>query len=154
MALTLALGLNVKLRDFPFDTPLQNMNRTGSALSIIYTLSFSISCLSALVAVTCPDTNGGWKHLSVFQQSPLEFCTVFFQRNIPETAAIPFSAAILHCMSLCGVVLLKVSIPEGASAAVLSINADRNQFYSHFGAYHAVFLQHITLCITGHTCII
>ncbi len=58
MALTPALGLNVKLRASLFDPLPQNMNRAGSALSIIYTHSFSISCLSALVAVTCPDTNG------------------------------------------------------------------------------------------------
>lgn len=69
MALTPALGLNVKLRDFLFDTPLQNMNRTGSALSIIYTLSFSVSCLSAPVAVTCPDTNGGWLSENIHQCS-------------------------------------------------------------------------------------
>lgn len=62
-----ALVLNVKVRDFRFDTPLQNTNRTGSALSIIYTLSFSVSCLSALVAVTCPDTNGGWLSENIYQ---------------------------------------------------------------------------------------
>lgn len=67
MALTLALELNVTLRDFLFDTALQNMNRTGSALSIIYTLSFFVSCLSALVAVTCPDTNGGWLSENIYQ---------------------------------------------------------------------------------------
>lgn len=49
-----------------------------------------------------------------------------FQQNIPETTAISFSAVVVHCMSLCGVVLLKVSIPEGALVAVLSINTDGN----------------------------
>lgn len=67
MALTLLLVLNVNLTDFLFDTPLQNMNRAGSALSIIYTLSFSVSCLSALVAVTRPDTNGGWLSGNIYQ---------------------------------------------------------------------------------------
>lgn len=67
MALTVEHGLNVKLRDFLFDTPLQNMNRAGLDLSIIYTLSFSVSCLSALVAVTCPDTNGGWLSENIYQ---------------------------------------------------------------------------------------
>lgn len=69
MALTLALELNVKLRDFLFDTPLQNMNHIGSALLIIYTLFFSVSCVSALVAVTCPDTNGGWLSENIYQCS-------------------------------------------------------------------------------------
>lgn len=65
MALTLTLGLNVKL--WLFDPLPQNMNRAGSALSIIYTHSFSISCLSALVAVTCPDTNGGRAGENIYQ---------------------------------------------------------------------------------------
>lgn len=67
MALTLLLGLNVNLTDFLFDTPLQNMNRAGSALSIIYTLSSSLSSWSALVAVTRPDTNGGWLSENIYQ---------------------------------------------------------------------------------------
>lgn len=67
MALTPVLGLNVKLRASLFDPLPQNMNRAGSALSIIYTHSFSISCLSALVAVTCPDTNGGRLGENIYQ---------------------------------------------------------------------------------------
>lgn len=67
MALTPALELNVKLWASLFDPLLQNMNRAGSALSIIYTHSFSISCLSALVAVTCPDTNGGRLGENIYQ---------------------------------------------------------------------------------------
>lgn len=67
MDLTPALGLNVKLGASLFDPLPQNMNRAGSALSIIYTHSFSISCLSALVAVTCPDTNGGRLGENIYQ---------------------------------------------------------------------------------------
>ena len=67
MALTPVLGLNVKLWAPLFDPLPQNMNRTGSALSIIYTHSFSISCLSALVAVTCSDTNGGRPGENIYQ---------------------------------------------------------------------------------------
>ena len=42
MALTAALGLNVKLGALLFDPLLQNMNRAGSALSIIYVLPLSL----------------------------------------------------------------------------------------------------------------
>lgn len=67
MALNPAFGLNVKLWAPLFDPLPQNMNRAGSALSIIYNRSFSISCLSALVAVTCPDTNGGRLGENIYQ---------------------------------------------------------------------------------------
>lgn len=67
MALTSALRLNVKLCSLLFDPLLQNMNRAGSALSIIYTHSFPISCLSALLAVTCLDTNGGRPGENIYQ---------------------------------------------------------------------------------------
>lgn len=67
MALTPALRLNVKLWSGRFDPLPQNMNRAGSALSIIYTRAFSVSCLSALVAVTCPDTNGGRPGENIYQ---------------------------------------------------------------------------------------
>lgn len=67
MVLTPVLRLNVKLWVSLFDPLPQNMNRAGSALSIIYSHSFSISCLSALVAVTCPDTNGGQPGENIYQ---------------------------------------------------------------------------------------
>lgn len=81
MALTAVLGLNVKLRAMLFDPSLRNMNRAGSALSIIYTLSFSVSCLSALVAVTCPDTNGGRPGENIYQ------C----YRRVPSSSALSLS---------------------------------------------------------------
>lgn len=137
MALTLALRLNVKLRDFLFDTPLQNMNRTGTLLSIIYTLSSCFSCLSALVAVTCPDTNGGWKHLSVFQQGPLKLCTIFFQQNIPETTAMAFSAAIRESLWGC---LVESQHPWRGFCCCTVDKYRQKHFYSHFGVYHAVLL--------------
>lgn len=77
--------------------------------------------------------------MKTFISVPAGSSRTLYNCPFPETTAIPFSAAILHCMSLCGVVLLKVSVPEGAFVAVLSINTDRKQFYSHFGIHHAVF---------------
>lgn len=60
--------LNVKLWGALFDLLLQNVNRAGSARSIIYARSFSVSCLSARVAVTCPDSNGRRPGENIYQR--------------------------------------------------------------------------------------
>lgn len=83
-ALTSVLGSMSNSGAALFDLPPQNMNRAGSALSIIYNHSFSISCLSARVAVTCPDSNGGRPGGSIYQcyredfSSSLQSLSAFF----------------------------------------------------------------------------
>lgn len=117
MALTSALRLNVKLSSALFNPLLQNMNRAGSALSIIYTHSFSISCLSALVAVTCLDTNGGRPGENIYQcyrrvlSSSILSLSAFWNLeywrctdpNRHRRALLP--ATVLHCLS-------KVAAPQ------------------------------------------
>lgn len=129
MALTPALRLNVKLWGSLFDPLPQNMNRAGSALSIIYTHSFSISCLSALVAVTCPDTNGGRLGENIYQcyrRSPLQLCAITFSPFgtwSTDTALILIIATILYCMWVGRIVSVNsLSLKEPLSCASCAAN--------------------------------
>lgn len=119
------------------------MNRAGSALSIIYTHSFSISCLSALVAVTCPDTNGGRLAENIYQcyrRSPLQLCAITFSPFgtwSTDTALILIIATILYCMRVGRVVSvnslsLKEPLSCASSAANESVSYCRS--YTHFNA--------------------
>lgn len=66
-ALTPTLGSMSNVEPCSFDLLPRKMNRAGSALSIIYAHSFSVSCLSAPVAVTCPDSNGERPGENIYQ---------------------------------------------------------------------------------------
>lgn len=119
------------------------MNRAGSALSIIYTHSFSISCLSALVAVTCPDTNGGRLGENIYQcyrRSPLQLCAITFSPFgtwSTDTALILIIATILYCMRVGRVVSVNsLSLKEPLSCASCAANESVSycRSYTHFNA--------------------
>lgn len=86
-----------------------------------------------------------WKHLSTLQQSPSQLCKIvcFFSTEEPWNYSHPITAAILCYTSLRGVVLLKVSIPQTAFVAVLSINLHIyfNSETSFTGVHNGVFLN-------------
>lgn len=145
MALTPALGLNVKLWGSLFDPLPQNMNRAGSALSIIYTHSFSISCLSALVAVTCPDTNGGRLGENIYQcyrRSPLQLCAITFSPFgtwSTDTALILIIATILYCMRVGRVVSVNsLSLKEPLSCASSAANESVSYCRSYTQCFNAL----------------
>lgn len=142
MALTPVLGLNVKLWASLFDPLPQNMNRAGSALSIIYSHSFSISCLSALVAVTCPDTNGGRPGENIYQ------C----YRRVLSSAILSLSAfwnsqywrctdpnhhyyTLLH-VSSCMVSVKSLSLKEPLVAASCTANESVSNFKNSSRTFH------------------
>lgn len=155
MALTLALGLNVKHKDFLFDTPLWNTIRTGSALSIIYTISFSFP-VCPLMAETSPNTNGGWLGENIYQHYSrvlqnsvnllllLVFLVFFNRRAVKLQPSHHCCYSVLHKPSWC---CLVESQHPSKSFCCCIVNKSthilyfRNQFYRYFGVHNGLFVN-------------